>query len=154
MRSPFGGAALILRRKHQQHIKRALDRPLKGDEEMQFIAPVRMSWECLLAGKAEIADLHNIVAFLNTGNVLAADVGEHEAGSAIEAGIVAIHAIKSRGGKTFAMNAAQRETAQAAVDLTDELFCCCTLFEITTAYHKWFNAIPQNGTLEPIHVEV
>lgn len=108
--------------------------------------------ENLRCGRASIEDLHSIVALLNTALVLADDVGEDAARGAIQDGIVAITEVKDRKTVRFAMSAAQRARISPAVDLADELFCCCSLLEIVNAHTKLMSWLPKNGSLDLVEV--
>ncbi len=122
------------------------------EDQLRLLLPARVSMDALRGGRAIIDDLHNITALLNTALVLANDVGEHEAQAAIQDGILAIVEVKDRKTTRFAMNAQQRERIAPAVDLADELFCCCSLLEIVNAHTKLMSWLPKNGSLDLVEV--
>lgn len=153
-RGTLGGAVLLLRRSHQGSIRESLSRPLNTDDQHRLLLPARISAVRLRSGHAEQQDLHNLVAFLNVGSVLARDTGENEAFSAVQAGVLALCAIKDRPGPRYAMNPEQRTTVLQAVDLVDELFCCTTLLEISAAHRKIMAVLPLTGDLKLLEVEV
>ena len=131
----------------------ALDRQPNLDDKARLLIPGRVSANALRSGYAEIVDLHNIIALLNVGMVLAHRVGESAAREAIQAGIFAMIEVKDRPGPRYAMNSRQRELVMQAVDLADELFCCCTLLELAAAHSVVMKALPKTGSLDLVEIE-
>lgn len=150
----MGGVALLFKRAEQAEVRSVLSRPLSGGEQHKLIIPARASAHSLMMGTAHIDDLHNVAAFMNVGVVLASDIGEREACDAIQEAIHHLADVKHRGGSRFAMNAVQRASIGQAVELTDEMFCCSTLYEITVAHQKVMAALPMTGELQPMQIDV
>lgn len=153
-RATTGGIALLMKRSEQAEVKSILSRPLEGEEQHKLIIPARASAHCLMMGTAKIDDLHNVAAFMSVGVVLANDIGERQACDAIQEAIHHLADVKARGGSRYALNAKQRESIGQAVELTDELFCCSTLYEITVAHKKIMDALPMTGELQPVEIAV
>ena len=149
----YGGARLICKKSMQARDREALDRPLTEQEAHMLVIPARVSLTALLEGRASIDDVHNIVAFLNVGLILAHNIQEFDARNAVQEGIFAMASVRARPGPTYAMNADQRTRVVWSVDLTDELFGVSTLLELTTAHRKVLSAIPLNGSGNLIEVK-
>lgn len=142
-----GGLQLLAR--HQAHQRRieSLSRLPSDDDQQRLILPARTSAVHLFEGRAEIADLHNVVAYINVGSVLADDIGEYEARDAVQAALHHLITVKGQPGPTYSLNDEQRESIAAAVDLVDELICCSTILELHKAHQRVLSALDGAGDL-------
>lgn len=142
-----GGLALLLHRSEQQRRVEALSRLPNDDDQQRLILPARTSAVHLFEGRAEIMDLHNVVAYINVGSVLADDIGEHEARDAVQAALHHLITVKEQPGPTYSVHDEQRESIAAAVDLVDELICCSTILELHNAHQRVLAALDGAGDL-------